>query len=499
MNFFRSTTIRYGVGYTVFTACRLLRDMMFAYLLGPEALGVWAALSIYRQYAAYSDVGLTNGLRRVLPKLLENHHDADARSTAGLAWTGAMVTTTLFAAVILAIAVLRSDATRPAFWSGIIALITMMYLDKHYMYLCVLFQSTRRVAESGIWMGALGATELVIGAVLTYQFGIYGLYASLCVSAIVVCGGMMWQRPFPSTLRFQPRLLSSLGVASLTLMGFGLVNVSAHNIDRVAILFKLGEGAELSHYHMAALIGIMVSQAPSVLLAVWVPEIFRFGCEDLLNLRRFFLLPSALIATLGACAGALLWLCSPWVFHTFLPAYWPATAVLSWLVLGEVFFATTTVAQNLEIAMDRGYQSLIVRVISIVGGLTGALWALSSGFGLAGVAASICVAHIASWLVVSAIASRRLGVPLERYWVATLVPILYALLCLTAIHTIFGTKFFTDWQVIPAACLFLVAFSPFFLLILVYIDKGRLVRLASLKRFLYWDAARPAADGVANQ
>ncbi len=504
MRIFRSTTVRYGFGYTVFTGSRLLRDMVFAYLLGPEALGVWASLSIYRQYTAYSDLGLTNGLRRVLPKLLESRNDRAAQTAAGMAWIGAMALTTIFSVTLLVVAACYSDSGGYSYWTGIAALILMMYLDKHYLYLYVLFQSTRRVSESGLWMGALGTAELTTGCLLTWWLGIYGLYISLFVSAAIVCFGMMQRRPLQARLEFDKSLVKSLGITSLTLMGFGLVNVAIHNVDRVAILWNLGDGVELSHYHIAALLGIMVGQAPSVLLAVWSPEMFRFGKEDRSKLRRFYLLPSAIVASLGACTGGVVWLWAPWGLHRFLPAYWPVVNIVGWLVLGEIFFATTAIAQAVEVAMDRGFQSLIVRIAAVMAGLAGATWALLTGRGLPGVAATMCLSHFAAWLIVSTMTCSHLQVSFGRYALATLVPVGYCLAILGMIHQTMNAVHFTSWHVVVASGVFLLAFSPLMLLLFLYLDHHSVKRLSGLKRFLYWEcnqtptSSESSSMGVAN-
>ena len=61
-----SQTVQYGVGYAGSVGSRLIRDLALARILGPGAFGLWAALSVFRQYSAYSDLGFTNGLGRLL-------------------------------------------------------------------------------------------------------------------------------------------------------------------------------------------------------------------------------------------------------------------------------------------------------------------------------------------------------------------------------------------------------------------------------------------------
>src|SRR5450759_3970952 len=75
----RSQTMQFGAGYVVFAAGRLLRDLAVARILGPSHFGMWGALVVYRQYSNYTDFGFTNGLGRVLPKLLKEGKKLEAQ------------------------------------------------------------------------------------------------------------------------------------------------------------------------------------------------------------------------------------------------------------------------------------------------------------------------------------------------------------------------------------------------------------------------------------
>ncbi len=82
----RNQTVQYGAGYGMFAAGRVLRDLAVARILGPSRFGMWGALLVYRQYSNYTDFGFTNGLGRVLPRLVQEGNPPDARRAMSAAW-----------------------------------------------------------------------------------------------------------------------------------------------------------------------------------------------------------------------------------------------------------------------------------------------------------------------------------------------------------------------------------------------------------------------------
>jgi O-antigen/teichoic acid export membrane protein len=140
----------------MFAAGRVLRDLAVARILGPSRFGMWGALLVYRQYSNYTDFGFTNGLGRVLPRLMQEEKPVDARRAMGTAWLVAMAGTLVFSLAIT-LKFLASFHSYSTVWLWGIATVTvLMFIDKHYMYSSVVFRSGDRVGESGLWMGLLG-------------------------------------------------------------------------------------------------------------------------------------------------------------------------------------------------------------------------------------------------------------------------------------------------------------------------------------------------------
>lgn len=475
----RSETMQYGAGYVVFAAGRLLRDLAVARILGPSSFGVWGALLIYRQYSSYSDFGFTNGLGRVLPKLLKEDKELEARQAMGTGWMVAMAGTLAFALAIASRFLPSRSYSAVTLW-GVATVVVLMFLDKHYMYASVVFRSTHRVGESGIWMGSLGALELALGIALTRRFGLYGLYVSVSLALLSAVACMYTRQPLRGAFGTNPASFRTLLIPSLTLMGLGLGNIAIHNVDRVVILWTRGAGAELGQYQVAATLSLMVSQLPCILLTVLVPKLFRFGREHSAQLRPYFLLPTAVVAVLSIAVGSIGYIVLPTMLGWLLPKYVLVAAPAGILMLGEVCFAIAMVPETLIVALDRGLQSVLLRIFIIAGGTSGSWWALSHGYGLSAVAGCMCAAQASGALILGILAAHVLKVSPLRYLGAAFAPVLYVLAVLAGISAVVPTSSNGSEPVLMRLLICCVALTPLATLPLWFLG----VRLAGVDRII---------------
>ena len=476
----RSQTMQYGAGYVVFAAGRLLRDLAVARILGPSHFGMWGALVVYRQYSNYTDFGFTNGLGRVLPKLLKEGKELEAQQAMGTGWMVAMAGTLVFALAVAARFLPSFRSYRTVTLWGVVTVVALMFLDKHYMYSTVVFRSTHRVGESGLWMGSLGALELVLGIALTQRFGLYGLYVSVALAALTAVACMYTRQPLRGVFGTNPASFRTLLIPSLTLMGLGLGNIAIHNVDRVVILSTRGAGAELGQYQVAATLSLAVSQLPCILLTVLVPKLFRFGREHSAELRSYFLLPTAVIAILSIAVGSIGYIVLPAMLGWLLPKYALAAAPAGILMLGEVCFAIAMVPETLIVALDRGLQSVLLRIFIIAGGTSSSWWALNHGYGLSAVAGCMCAAQASGALLLGMLAAHVLKVPSFHYLAAAFAPVLYVLAVLTGIFAVVPASWSGLEAVLVRLLICGVALAPLAALPLWFLG----VRLAGLDRII---------------
>jgi O-antigen/teichoic acid export membrane protein len=336
--------------------------------------------------------------------------------------------------------------------------------------------------------GVTGRLELALGIWLTRRYGLYGLYVSVSLAQLSAVACMCVRQPLRGI--FRPSLASfrTLLIPSLTLMGLGLGNIAIHNADRVVLLWARGAGAQLGEYQVAASISLVVSQLPYILLTVLVPKLFRFNSKSIAKLRPYFLLPTAVIAIAGVAVGTLCYVVLPALLGWLLPRYVLAVSLAGTLMLGEVCFAIAMVPETLLVALDRGFQSLLLRCVTVGGGTSASWWALSHGHGLTAVAGCMCAAQAGGALIVGLIAAHAIKISPLRYLAAAFVPVLYALAALVGVFAIMPADLGRFESVLMKLTLCAVALSPL-AAVPLWFAGVRLPGVHRIVAYLHWTEA----------
>ena len=456
-------------------------------MLGPALFGLWAALSLVRQYLAYSDLGFTNGLGRVLPRVLREHGDDEARRAMGSAWTVAMTATVLFVVAGLIAEWPRLTSGQGLLAWGVVTVAVLTILEKQQMYSSVVFSSMRRVGESGLYMGFLGATELALCLLLVHWFGLYGLYAGLVTALGLTVWVMAGRQPLRARLDPNPPRLRELTAASLALMGYGLTNVALHNVDRVAITATLGAGDELARYHLATVISLVVNPLPYVVLSVLIPQMYQFGGDRPRQLKPYLLLPTAMMSTLAVGTASLVFVVVPPVLTLYLPAFQTDSDLLAALLLAEVGFSIAMVAANLMVALDRNIRGLVVRIVVVGAGFVGSLAALESGGSLVTVAWVMVCVQWTALLVLGGMAASGLAIGYRRFLSVTLLPVMWGLAAQVLLRALLGPESASTLGIVARASLCAALLAPLALIPCAYRGLGPLASRQA-RAFFSWPA-----------
>lgn len=479
---FRTQTVQYGFGYAVSLGSRTLRDLALARMLGTVQFGLWASFLVARQYSAYSDLGFTNGLSRVLPLALNQSDDTAVERAMGVAWLTAMGATAAAAASLVVWQALWGSGGGLLTW-GLLALLVVMFLDKHQTYSAAVYASSQRVGESGLFLGQLGATELLLCVGFASLIGINGAYLGAVGGILLTLVVMYMRQPIRARPTWDLAAFRPLAASSFVLMGFGLTNVAMHNLDRVAIILQRGAGAELAAYHIASLLSLVVNVLPYIVLTVLTPKLYRFGKDSAVELRPYLLLPSATMAVCGVAVASFAWLLAPLFVRLFLPAFDPNSNLLAPLLLSELSFSIAMVAGNISVAQDRGAVALGVRIGLVLAGFAGSLAILGSGGGTTGVAWVMSGVQVVGLLALGLLASRALAVPFARFLGAAIAPMAYGIAVQVAILGVLGpaqnpSRLFVNLVIT------VVFLSPLSIIALGYVGRGPLCA-ESAQKFLY--------------
>lgn len=407
-----------------FAGARFARELVIARLLGPSGMGYWSGINIYRQYGAFSDVGFTYGLNRVLALYVHRGDESRARQAMGLTIAVSMGASLLFTLGATVVFFANGGGRDRLMVLALATVLVYMLVEKAYLYRCSVLRSHQHVGEASSYTALLGILELGFAIVMTVVFGIAGLLVSAVVAIVVTLATMWAVSPSPLKPRFDfdRSVLKELGGASLLLSLFGLLGIASQNVDRIAVLSIAGAGEKLGVYSFASNLGLIVAHFTGVSMSYVTAKFYRYDMLDMESVRKRFL-PVFAAVHAGTCAvAALVLLLAPAVVAYGFPAYLRSLDLVGWLILSQCCATLALVASNAFFVLNRSAAFVAIRV--------GTIAATAGGYVLAwrvsGTLESIAIVNVAAGLfgslVSSIVAARTMRLELVRMLVLYLVP-----------------------------------------------------------------------------
>jgi hypothetical protein len=402
-------------------AARLVREfLVLGFLTGPGAAAAWVVVSLVRQYGAFSDLGASNALARLLPEAIAKRQDDDQAKLAGSALSLSVASTlALSIAALLALWAVdpSHDCVRAAPW-----IIAMLALDKVFLIQTTVQRSRLLWGLVASQYVALGVLELVLGSALARHYGLAGALGGTVLAQTVVAVAF-WK---PGASRMKPvwdpgsvRALTGLGAV---LVGFGLTNIAMHSIDRVALVGAGAPASLLTGYHLAAYAAIAVAQVAGGVMGVFSSRLFRASADEPGRYAKALEFPVYGMTAVGLVTGLL---ALPAVIFalslTGRDASLPVGALLV-LLATEVLACWTMPMENALVGLHRGGRALPARIVGLTLGLFGGIYAWKSGAGALGVAGARLVAQAVVSGAVLHMASKATGVSPVRPVVSLLIP-----------------------------------------------------------------------------
>lgn len=367
-------SVVYAGGSGIFAVARFLRDVIVAGIVGPVGMGLWGSLNIYRQFAAFSDLGALNGLNRLLPHLVAKNEITTARRLMALAWWAAMLLSVI-SSLFLVMALF--DTVKGAGWFlGAVTLILLLFIEKQYKYCAVVCYAYRQVAVVGVAMGLWGVIELVLAITLSLKFGLAGFYAAMIIG-LAVATAVLWSRqPLRAATTPDLSLGPELSRISATLLAFGLFSVAAAGVDRMSIVITIGAGSVLGLYHTANAVASGAALLPLTVQALINPVLSRCGEDDHALIRPFLGQPFLVVVSSAVVTAGVIAIVTIFLFNTYLLKFKAALDIIPVLLLTQVLLAAAGYLDAVAVVAGVGPRVLkwkILLLLLCAGGMIGGL------------------------------------------------------------------------------------------------------------------------------
>jgi hypothetical protein len=435
----KKQTAIFLVGTLGLNAARLAREFLVIHVLGAGTQGatLWAILSLVRQYGAFSDLGASNALARLVPEAIVKGDEARLSNLVGTAWSGAMGSTALVSLIGIAVAGATGFVGDLAV-IGALALVTLL-LDKQFLVSVSVLRSEQKWKTVTLEYLLLGVLELALGWGLGRAFGLNGALLGTALALLITALVFARSSDVPIRPVWDRSLVKPIFSLGAVMLAYGLANIAIHNVDRVALVSFGAPSDWISSYHLAGYASIGVAQIAAGTMSVYASRLFRAGADEHHKFRGALGLPTYGLTAIGIVAGgatlALLAIALPIVGGK--AAYDPALLIS--LLAAEVLLCWTMPAENALVGLNRGAGSVWIRYVGVLVAFLGAGWAIRAGHGLVGVAIARVVAQALVSFAVLGLACRAMKCGPWRPLAGLALPVVYSVVAGALVHATLGT------------------------------------------------------------
>ncbi len=389
----------------------VVRGFIVPVWLGPTYYGILGVLNLILQYGQYADLGVVNGLYRELPMYRNKGDRETARGITRSAFAFNLITAIIAAIFIVVVAfVLRGRIRNVSFW-GLLAFSVILILYRFTVFYQTLLKARINFKAVGRSIALRGIATFATVVVLTYFYGIYGLYVGLIIAGFIVCAYLVARVRTRLCVLPNGRYLKELLRVGIPYFVVNLVGYLMISVDRVTV-FSLMSKTDMGYYTLAATITAFVFSMPMNIGQVLGPRVFGVPRDgDRAGFYTYLLKPTVLMTTLSSLlGGAAILLLIPLLRYA-LPDYSPTMRLVPPMFVAFTVLSGTHGSGFILIALHR-FRSLALANLIAAAIIAAACWfVIGRGFGLFWVAVSAAAGITAYAVFLQLAAWRILGLP----------------------------------------------------------------------------------------
>lgn len=394
-------------------AALMLRGLIAARLLGPQAFGAWNALQIMLDYGSFASAGTQQGLDQMVPARLVARDEAATRRLKQAALANILVLTLLFAAACLVWATAGSSRVLDAWgvWGVALGLACVLCVNLAYYMLSIL-RSHDRMSSVSQWFMVQSLIGALLGLGLIPWIGMWGLligwFTGCVVSLVQVIRESRGVAPLVPRFAAESLQLILIGFPMFVQAGSMLV---MRSLDRIIILRYLGtEG--LGHYSLSVMVLTFLLYLPDSIAYVVYPRLLhRFSQEggrpeaigD--RVRRVMQVMAVFVPLLSGLA--FLWARDGVAFA--LPRFLPGVSAMRILCFGAGALAIANLSSLVLMTVGRRMWLVPAALFSVALGAALELGAAQAGYGMEGVALATFATFVISGTLLLVLALASVG------------------------------------------------------------------------------------------
>ena len=383
-------SMNFAFAQYIVRATLMLRGVLAARLIGPEAFGAWSALQMMMDYGTLPLLGTQQGLDQMVPPRIVAGDPVALRRVKRAALFNIVLLTSLFVLACVGWVTLGSSRLLGAWgpW-GIVLALTCIASVNLANYQTSIQRSHGDFSTVSVWMLLQGAIGGIAGLALTpwlHGWGLLAGWTAGCVFAFVYSTSRSREHAPMSPVPAPEGLdLVQVGFPMFVLTASTMV---MRSLDRLIILRYLGN-RDFGFYSISMMALTFLLYMPDAVTYVMYPRLLRqFGEDkgDPTNVRESVLRVVRTSSVFVPVLSGLVFLAAGPLVSLLLPKFHPGVGALRALCWGALGLAFANFAS--VVLMTVGRQTMLMPTAFVAIGLGAALdlGAVKLGYGITGVA-----------------------------------------------------------------------------------------------------------------
>lgn len=362
------------------------RNFIFAKLLGPYDFGVYSSIFLFFSYGNYANLGVIDGLSRIVPYEIGSGDEKRARELLRSGLWGLNFITSIFLLIVIIYSFLSPFETVTENKTAVILSAIAVLLNQNFMFALTYYRIRHKFKQAYIYQLVQAVLDLTLSLLLMFKFKIVGIFWGMTLAfliAFIFSMKNIWKEIKPKVNFHLLKEILNVGFQIL-LVGFTYGFLMSVDKFSVANLF---EKSKMGYYSVAVGFG-MIPYFVSVTLGQFVGQrmIEEFGKTKSKESIKIFLDESMLaLAFITPLISILTIAVAEPFIHFLLPKYTESLRYIDKLSIAYYFLSLGAILGTFLITINQQVKLLIVNIAFIPFILFLNYLAYNTGLGLLGI------------------------------------------------------------------------------------------------------------------
>ncbi len=362
------------------------RNFIFAKFLGPVDFGIYASIFLFFSYGNYSNLGVVDGISRIVPYQLGAGEDRKARDFLGAGFWGLNFITSVFSVSIIVYSLLSPFKTIQENRFSVILTSIAILLNQNFTYVLTYLRMKHNFKKSYLLQLFQAILDLTLSIILMLKFKVLGIFLGAMLSFLILTLTSIKDLLSEVKPRFDLGILKEILNVGFQILIVGFTYGFLMSADKFSIA-NLFEKQKMGIYSVAVGLGVLPYFA-SATLGQFIGQrmLEEYGKTKSKDTLKIFLDESLLaIAFITPIISILTITFAEPFIQIFLPKYIESLRYVDKLAIAYYFLSLGAILGTFLITINQQKMILLLNLFLIPIVLLLNFFAFKNGFDLLGI------------------------------------------------------------------------------------------------------------------